>query len=153
MTELGVTVTCPCGQSVTHEQWCPSVPRIVPIGVRSVADEHETARALRIRADAGRRVAFKTDYFKLPQAAQDALYGIAAELERAADEFDALAAREQTLRRERDRALKLRDDAINGRDDLPMSDIMLAHLQKAERELEELRAALAADAPAPEETP
>jgi hypothetical protein len=25
-----VTVTCPCGQSVEHEQNCPSVPRLVP---------------------------------------------------------------------------------------------------------------------------
>lgn len=28
--ETPVTVTCPCGQTVEHAQWCEAVPRLIP---------------------------------------------------------------------------------------------------------------------------
>lgn len=51
--------------------------------------------ALRHRAELGRMVAFRTDFYALPEVAQDALYGIAAELEAVADLLDGIRERQR----------------------------------------------------------
>lgn len=56
----------------------------------SAAPQGSLVDALRQRGETARTCAFKCDFYALPQAAQDALYGLAALVEDAADEIERL---------------------------------------------------------------